>query len=208
VLLEAVMAGAGDEMTAGSAGQSHLRASDADREQVIGVLKAAFVQGRITKDELDLRVGQALLARTYAEQAVVTADLPAGLIGAEPPRKPAPRSRPPRNREVRTGALVTATAAGLAALLWVIAFIFAGNGAAALAAWGATATVLVASALTASLMLGSWLDNYRGGELPPGNGGPNSTPHPAGPETARVSRTASQPGRILGQAGGVSGCVA
>jgi hypothetical protein len=31
----------------------------ADREQVIGTLKAAFVQGLLDKDEFDLRVGQA-----------------------------------------------------------------------------------------------------------------------------------------------------
>jgi hypothetical protein len=55
---------------------------------VIDVLKAAFVQGRLTKDEFDLRVGQAFAARTYAELADVTADIPAGLIGAQP-RRPA-----------------------------------------------------------------------------------------------------------------------
>jgi Domain of unknown function (DUF1707) len=34
-----------------------LRASDADREQAISVLKAAFAQGRLTKGEFDARVG-------------------------------------------------------------------------------------------------------------------------------------------------------
>jgi hypothetical protein len=52
------------------------------------VLKAAFVQGRLTKDEFDLRVGQAFTARTYAELADVTAGIPTGLIGAQP-RRPA-----------------------------------------------------------------------------------------------------------------------
>ena len=32
----------------------------ADREQVIATLKAAFIQGRLSRDELDLRVGRAL----------------------------------------------------------------------------------------------------------------------------------------------------
>ena len=45
-------AGPGDETAAGG-GPSHLRASHADREQVIGTLKAAFVQGMLAKDELD-----------------------------------------------------------------------------------------------------------------------------------------------------------
>ena len=41
-------------------GRGYLRASHADREQVIGILKAAFIQGRLTKGELDVRVGQPL----------------------------------------------------------------------------------------------------------------------------------------------------
>ena len=47
-------------------GRSHLRASHTDREQVIDRLKAAFVHGRLAKDEFDLRVGQVLASRTYA----------------------------------------------------------------------------------------------------------------------------------------------
>ena len=41
------------------------------------VLKAAFVQDRLTKDEFDDRVGQALASRTYADLTALTADLPA-----------------------------------------------------------------------------------------------------------------------------------
>ena len=52
---------------------------------MIDVLKAAFVQGRLAKDEFDLRVGQVLASRTYADLAVLTADIPAGLAGATPP---------------------------------------------------------------------------------------------------------------------------
>ena len=69
--------------------RGHLRACHADREQVIGVLKAAFVQGRLGTDELTARVGQALAARTYADLATLTADLPAELAAAEPPYQPA-----------------------------------------------------------------------------------------------------------------------
>jgi hypothetical protein len=86
------------------AGRGHLRAAHADRERVVASLKAAFVQGRLDTDELGARVGQALAARTYAELAALTADLPApgsadaGLgaaepgaagLGAAPARKPA-----------------------------------------------------------------------------------------------------------------------
>lgn len=89
-----------------AASRSHLRASQADREQVIGTLKAAFVQGRLAKDEFDLRVGQTLASRTYGDLATLTADLPAGLTAAEP-SKPA---RVPGQRSIlrRPGLLMTA----------------------------------------------------------------------------------------------------
>ena len=77
--------GPGDGL--GAAGRGHLRASHADREQVIGTLKAAFVQGRLARDELDVRAGLAFAARTHAELAALTADLPAGLADAVPPRR-------------------------------------------------------------------------------------------------------------------------
>jgi Domain of unknown function (DUF1707) len=79
--------GSGDELAA--AGRGHMRASHTDRERVVGTLKAAFVQGRLAKDEFDLRVGQALASRTYAELAALIADLPAGPAGAVPPRRAA-----------------------------------------------------------------------------------------------------------------------
>jgi Domain of unknown function (DUF1707) len=83
------MAGPGDEVAATARGCGHLRASHADREQVISVLKAAFVQGLLDKDEFDLRVGRALASRTCAELVAVTADLPVRLPVAQPPRMPA-----------------------------------------------------------------------------------------------------------------------
>jgi DUF1707 SHOCT-like domain len=70
------------------AGGGRLRAGHADREQVIEALKDAFTQGRLTKDELDTRTGQVYAARTYTELAEVTADIPAGLTRARPPRDP------------------------------------------------------------------------------------------------------------------------
>jgi len=83
------MPGPDDEMAAAEGGgDGHLRASHADREHVIGTLKAAFVQGRLTEDELDGRVDQVYASRTYAELAEVTADIPVELTGAQPPRDP------------------------------------------------------------------------------------------------------------------------
>jgi hypothetical protein len=66
-----------------------LRASRADRERVIDLLKAAFAQGRLDRNEFDARIGQALASRTYAELAAITADIPAELTGALPRRPPA-----------------------------------------------------------------------------------------------------------------------
>jgi hypothetical protein len=55
-----VMTGPQDPATAGG---DRLLAGHADREQVIETLKDAFVAGRLTRDELDARAGQALAAR-------------------------------------------------------------------------------------------------------------------------------------------------
>jgi hypothetical protein len=83
------MTGPGDQLAAaGGRGGGELRASHADREQVIDTLKVAFVQGRLTEDELDARTGQVYAARTYAELAEVTADIPVKLTRARPPRNP------------------------------------------------------------------------------------------------------------------------
>src|SRR5690348_12569003 len=64
-------------------GRNHgdLRASHGDREQVIGTLKTAFVQGRLTEEELSVRAGQVYASRTYAELAGITADIPDELAG-------------------------------------------------------------------------------------------------------------------------------
>ena len=87
-----------------------------DREQVVEVLKAAYVQGRLTKDELDARVGQAFAARTYGELAAVTTDLPTGLIAVPPPRQPArARTRPPVSKVVAGAVLVIPAPAMVAA---------------------------------------------------------------------------------------------
>ena len=82
-----------------------LRASRADRERVIDLLKAVFAQGRLDRDEFDARIGQALASRTYGELAAVTAGIPAGLTAALPRRPPArARRRIPFNTAVTGGA--------------------------------------------------------------------------------------------------------
>ena len=112
------MAGPGDEIAAGAGGRRHLRASHADREQVIDTLKAAFVQGRLDKDEFDLRVGQTFASRTYAQLAVITADLLAGLTTAKPPQAAGVQGEPRIPRPGRVLALATAVCAAM----WLVAF--------------------------------------------------------------------------------------
>ena len=72
-----------------------MRASRADRDRALEVIQTSFVAGRLTKEELDLRVGQALVTPFFAELMALTADLPVGPFGRLPahPVTPAyPRS--------------------------------------------------------------------------------------------------------------------
>jgi hypothetical protein len=111
-----------DDMAAAAAGLGRLRASHADREHVLDVLKAAFVQGRLTKDEFDMRVGQTFASRTYAELAALTANIPAGLLGVQPLRKPARAEAPhPQNK------VVNSCACAALAVLALGAGLFTGN---------------------------------------------------------------------------------
>ncbi|MCT9083733.1 DUF1707 SHOCT-like domain-containing protein [Streptomyces fulvoviolaceus] len=58
-------------------GSLELRASHADRDRVVDVLRIAAGDGRLTAEELDERLEVALSARTLDELAGLTADLPA-----------------------------------------------------------------------------------------------------------------------------------
>ncbi|MDX6332673.1 MAG: hypothetical protein QOG05_13 [Streptosporangiaceae bacterium] len=97
-------------------GRGRLRASDADREQVIDTLKAAFVQGWLTRDQLGVRAGQALVSRTYAELAAVTDGIPAKMIGVVgAPVLPAGRVRKPVSKKVAAWAVYMIIPAALGA---------------------------------------------------------------------------------------------
>jgi hypothetical protein len=79
-------AGAAEATTSSdpAARRSTLRASHADRDQVVEALRVAAGDGRLSAEELDERLELALNARTYAELASLTADLPAA-AGADYP---------------------------------------------------------------------------------------------------------------------------
>lgn len=53
-----------------------MRAADADRDRVVGLLNTAYTDGRLSKDEYDARLESALSARTYTDLDQVVADLP------------------------------------------------------------------------------------------------------------------------------------
>jgi hypothetical protein len=55
-----------------------LRASDADREQIVGRLRDASAEGRLTLEEFVERMTNAYEARTHAELDELVHDLPAG----------------------------------------------------------------------------------------------------------------------------------
>ena len=57
-------------------GRDNLRAADADRDRVAGILGTAYSEGRLSKDEYDARLEAALSAHTYADLDQVVTDLP------------------------------------------------------------------------------------------------------------------------------------
>jgi hypothetical protein len=77
----------------GPADHGLMRVSDSDREQAAEVLREAAGHGRITMDELDERLEVAYAAKTYADLAVVTRDLPQAGQPAAAPARPGTVSR-------------------------------------------------------------------------------------------------------------------
>jgi hypothetical protein len=107
-----VTTGPEDETAAVWPDRGRLRASHADRELAIDTVKAAFVQGRLAKDEFDARLGQAFAARTYAELAAITDDIPAGPV----------RARSPQNTRIKTSVRAVTAATVVLAALWMVAW--------------------------------------------------------------------------------------
>jgi hypothetical protein len=166
-----------EDGTAGALGR--LRASHADREQAIDMLKAAFVQGRLTKDEFDLRVARVFAARTYADLGALTADLPAGLRDDRPPATRA--GQPPAMLSFKTAARV-GSVGGVLSMASAAVGMTQSSGVPAVAGVllvGVTG-VLVTGLLTALLMLLSWAvrRSQRGAAQGPPSG-------PAGPPPRR-----------------------
>jgi hypothetical protein len=81
-----------------------LRASDADRERIVEILRQHSVEGRLTSDEFEERMAAAYQAKTMGALAELTVDLPVDLAEharrqAELARRGKPRK--PLGRKVR-----------------------------------------------------------------------------------------------------------
>jgi hypothetical protein len=158
----------------GLAGRGHLRAAQADREQAITVLKTAYAQGRLTKDELEARAGQAFASRTYAELAALTADLPADLPAASPAAaSPAATGSDAAWPRPSTPARTLAKAARrsgvclLVAIALVEGAYLAGNFLLIVAAFFA---LIAASGFFGYGILDAWQERRSHAQLPPGPG--------------------------------------
>lgn len=110
---------------ASTADRSHMRASEADREQAAEVLKVAFVERRLAKDEFDLRVGRALAALTYADLDALTADIPLASPPQPQPVVQAHRRNPKRlaseHRQARAFAVIAQAAWARRQLIAILA---------------------------------------------------------------------------------------
>ena len=101
-----------------------IRASDADREYTVEILRDGYACGRLTLAEFDERTTAAFASRTWGDLLALTHDLPpvpgpvAGLQGSPPPQPvPAPGARRPASALAAEGARILPMA--LIALLWI-----------------------------------------------------------------------------------------
>ncbi len=76
-----------------------MRASDADRDRVMDVLREAVGDGRLTAEEFEERLEAAMSSRTYGELAELTADLVAAPVPPAPGASSAPAAGEIRIRQ-------------------------------------------------------------------------------------------------------------
>jgi hypothetical protein len=194
----------------GLAGRGHLRAAQADREQAIAVLKTAYAQGRLTKDELEARAGQAFASRTYAELAALTADLPAASPAAASPAATGSDAAWPRPSTPARTMAKAARRSGVC-LLVAVALVegayLADNFLLIVAAFFA---LIAASGFFGYGILDAWEERRSHAQLPPGPGrrghgsegrlpGDDSAPTGISPTRAdgtRADSRAQRPGRV------------
>ncbi len=191
------MAGIENEMAADS-GRGRLRASHADRERVVGTLKAAYVHGLVTKDEFDERVSQTFASRTYAELALITADLPAGLTAAPPPLRPGPATAKPAAHANLTPGERAIMATGLFAALALVVALLIGGAAGGLLALGGLGSAFVSAFLIGAQVRSSRRNSRSGGHRPPpraAHSGPGAGRQAASAPSPRQLPNPGQPRR-------------
>ena len=127
------------------------------------------MQGRLTKDEFDSRVGDVLASRTYADLVALTADLPAGPPPAKRPRQPIPaRPRRSENSTVRSGVRVIAATTVLAGGVWAGALLSnTDNQVVGALAMSFTFLWFGIVLMIGAIMLESLHQQRSGGQLPP-----------------------------------------
>lgn len=107
----------------GGALNPSIRASDADRERVVELLRQHSAEGRITSDEFDERMSAAYAAKTMGALAELTTDLPVDL--AEHTRQQVELARQkankvPLSRQMRAAISSWASLAVVLTVVWVI----------------------------------------------------------------------------------------
>lgn len=95
-----------------------MRAGDADRDSTVMILRDAFAEGRLTQEEFDERLESAHAARTYADLAKVTSDLPMGATEVDR-QNPQVRRRGKNRKDLRSA---WASWLGVGALMNIIWF--------------------------------------------------------------------------------------
>ena len=158
-----MVVGPGDE-AAGTGRYGSVRASHADRDRVVDMLKAAFVQGRLAKDEFDLRLSRVLTSRTYADLDALTADIPAALLRPQLPEPTREAASPPA-RESTERKIVKAWAFATVVLPSVavgVALLKEGTALAYIAIAMAMFACVVAVPVSGLLILHSWIEKRCG----------------------------------------------
>jgi hypothetical protein len=117
---------------------SHLRASDADRERVVNLLREHHAEGRLDMDEFHDRLNAAYEAKTIGDLDALTADLPAIDLYRLPSAglRPAPAgtgswapARRPGTAVVGPGAhwAIWSVASSILAVAWLLTGAFSGG---------------------------------------------------------------------------------
>jgi hypothetical protein len=158
-----------------------------DREHELDVLKAAFTDGRLTKDEFDKRVAETLTA--YASLDSVTADIPQTVARAA-------TERSDNGRLIKRG---TAAGTGVSVALVVTALLVK-VGIVAAVIGGAMVAVFMSVLLAGILTLLSWaLDRASAARATPRG--------PAGPAPVRPAESRGEPPhRRRDRRGGAQAC--